>query len=93
MVSLFSFPDPEIFMESSETVYLNELLSESDSLMVIPVTAIHSVISMFPEMCIAKGGLIVETGKFSLMHHAFLELAEFSNGELFDEEDKTLNMT
>jgi hypothetical protein len=93
MVSLFSLPDPEILAESSETVYLSELLSESDGLMVIPVTAINSVISMFPEMCIAEGGLIVETGKFSLMCHAFLELAEFSNGELFDEEDETLDTT
>jgi hypothetical protein len=93
MVSLFSLPDPDIFMDSSKTVYLSEPLSMLDGLLVIPVTAIHSVILMFPEMCIAEGGPIVEMGKFSLMRHAFLKLAEFSNGKLFEEEDDNLNKT
>jgi hypothetical protein len=91
MVSLFSLPDPDIFADSSETVYLSEPLSPPDGLLVILVTAIHSVILMFPEMHIADGGLMVETGKFSLMCHAFLELAEFSNGELFDDDDDNLS--
>jgi hypothetical protein len=91
MVSLFSLPDPDIFADSSETVYLSEPLSLPDGLLVIPVTVIHSVVSMFPEMRIADGGLIVETGKFSLMRRAFLELAEFSNGELFDDDDDNLS--
>lgn len=84
---MFSLPDADIFTESSETVYLSEPLSARDGLAVIPVTAIYSVVSMFPETRITDDGRILETGKFSLMRHAFLELAQFSNGELFEEED------
>jgi hypothetical protein len=87
MVSLFSLPDAEVFADSSETVYLSELLPAREGLAVIPVTAIHSVVSMFPEMRVTEDGLILETGKFSLMRHAFLELAQFSNGELFEDDD------
>lgn len=42
---------------------------------------------MFPEVNITEDGQILETGKVSLMRHAFLELAQFSNGELFEDED------
>ena len=42
---------------------------------------------MFPETCITNDGKILEMGKFLLMRHAFLELAQFSNGELFEEEE------
>jgi hypothetical protein len=87
MVWLFSLPDPQIFADWSETVYLSEPLSTQDGLIVIPVNAIHSVVSMFPEMCVTEDGRILETGKFSLMRHAFLELAQFSNGELFEDDD------
>ena len=87
MVSMFSLPDSDVFTESSGTVYLSEPLSASDGLIVIPITTIHSVVSMFPEMRVSDDGGIIETGKFSLMRHAFLELAQFSNGELFEEEE------
>ena len=87
MVSMFSLPDADVFTESSGTVYLSELLSASEGLIVIPIATIHSVVSMFPEMRVSDNGGIVETGKFSLMRHAFLELAQFSNGELFEEEE------
>ena len=88
MVSLYSLPDPEVFADSSETVYLSEVLSVQDGgIVVIPVTSIHSVVSMFPEMQVAGDGRISETGKFSLMRHAFLELARFSDGELFEDGD------
>ena len=56
----------------------------------ILVTAIHSVVSMFPEMHVTDNGRITETGKFSLMRHVFLELALFSNSELFEEDDESL---
>ena len=56
----------------------------------ILVTEIHSVVSMFPETCVTDNRRILETGKFSLMCHTFLELALFSNGELFEEEDDSL---
>ena len=88
MVTLFSLPDAEVFADSSETVYLSELSSAQEDLVVIPITAIHSVVSMFPEMNITEDGQILETGKVSLMRHAFLELAQFSNGELFADEDE-----
>ena len=55
--------------------------------MVILIMAIHSVVLMFPEEHITNDRLILETGKFSLMHHAFLELAKISNRELFEEDD------
>lgn len=87
MVSLFSLPDADVFADSSETVYLSEPLSAQDGLVVIPVMSIHSVVSMFPETRITDDGRISETGKFSLMCHAFLELAQFSNGELFEDDD------
>ena len=90
MVSMFSLPDAEVFTESSETVYLSEPLSSPDGIVVIPVTAIHSVVSMFPEMRVTDDGRILETGKFSLMRHAFHELAQFSNGELFEEDDDSV---
>ena len=87
MVWLFLPPDPQVFADSSETVYLSEPLPMQDGLVVIPVSAIHSVVAMFPEMRATNNGEILETGKFSLMCHAFLKLAQFSNGELFDEEE------
>ena len=45
---------------------------------------------MFLDMHATEDGRILETGKFSLMCHAFLELADFSNSELFEEEDDGL---
>ena len=50
MASLFALPDPDIFTESSEMVYLSEPLSARDGIVVIPVTTMHTVISMFSEM-------------------------------------------
>jgi hypothetical protein len=88
MVRLFSLPDVEVFADSSKTVYLSELSSAREDLVVIPVTTIHSVVSMFPEVNITEDGQILETGKLSLMRHAFLELAQFSNGELFEDDDE-----
>ena len=90
MASLFALPDPDIFTESSETVYLSEPLSARDGIVVIPVTTMHTVISMFSEMHMTNNGRILETGKFSLMRHAFLKLTQFSNGELFEEDDDGL---
>ncbi|KAH9159072.1 hypothetical protein EDB89DRAFT_1822218, partial [Lactarius sanguifluus] len=46
MVSLFSLPDAEVLSDSSGTVYLSESGSAPDGLVVIPVTAILSVVSM-----------------------------------------------
>ena len=87
MVSLFSLPDTEVLSDSSGTVYLCKPLSAPEGLVVLPVTAILSVVSMFPEMRVSEDGVISETGKFSLMRHAFIELAHFSDGGLFDDDD------
>ena len=93
MVTMFSLPDADVYRDLNETVYLSELLSTRDGIVVIPVTAIHSVVSMFPETRITDDGRILETGKFSLMRHALHELAQFLNGELFEEEDEGCKIT
>ena len=87
MVSLFSLPDAEVLSDSSGTVYLSDPPAASEGLVVLPVTAIHSVVAMFPEMQVDEAGNISETGKFSLMRHAFIELAHFSEDGLFDDDD------
>ena len=77
VATMFTLPDASVFADSSETVYLSEPMSTQDGVVVIPITAIHSVVSMFPDMRITDDGRILETGKFSLVRHAFLELAQF----------------
>jgi hypothetical protein len=86
MLRLFSVPDEGILAESSGTVYLCNELDGPGSIIVIPVTAIRSVVSMFPEMEVSPTGQISLTGKFSLMRHAFIELSSFSTDGLFDED-------
>ncbi|KAH9026427.1 hypothetical protein EDB85DRAFT_1851538, partial [Lactarius pseudohatsudake] len=46
MVLLFSLPDTKVLSDLSGTVYLSEPRSALHGLMVIPVTAILSVVSM-----------------------------------------------
>lgn len=89
MVSLFSLPDQGVLMDSSGTVYLCEPLSTSVGLVVVPVKLILSVVSMFPEMQIDMDGSITETGKFSLMRQAFLELTQFSDTQSSGEDEST----
>ena|ERR1700691_6094247 len=85
MVNLFSTPDTDILAQSSDTVYLCNLLDGPDGIAVVPVTAIRSVVAMFPEMEVSPLGQITLTGKFSLMRHAYIELSKFSDG-LFEED-------
>jgi hypothetical protein len=87
MVSLFSLPDANVLSDSSGTVYLCEPLADLGGLLVVPVTSILSVVSMFPDMQVTQDGHISETGKFSLMRHAYIELAHLSDGGLFDDDD------
>jgi hypothetical protein len=89
MVSLFSLPDTAVFAESSGAVYLSEPLPAPEGLVVLLVTDILSVVAMFPDMQVSEDGMISETGKFSLMRHAFIELAPFADGGLFDDDDDT----
>ena len=86
LVSLFSLSDANILSDSSSTVYLCERLAGPEGLVIMPVTSILSVVSMFPEMQVTQDGHI-ETGKFSLMRHAYIELAPLSDGGLFDDDD------
>jgi hypothetical protein len=88
MVSLFSLPDMDILSDSSHTVYLCEALDLREGLAVIPVTYIFSVVAMIPEMMVSKAGNITLSGKYGLMRHAFIELAPFNSGGLFDEDDE-----
>ena len=75
MVNLFSLPDTNILLASSGAVYLCDPLQ---GLVVISIVSIRSVVAMFPEMVISKDGKVECTGKFSLMRHAYIELAKYS---------------
>jgi hypothetical protein len=87
MVSLFSMPDEEILSDSSQSVYLCEALDLHEGLVVIPIMDIYLVIAMFPESTVSEAGDILLTGKFVLMRHAYIKLAPFSSGGLFDKDD------
>ncbi|KAH9050836.1 hypothetical protein EDB87DRAFT_1696226 [Lactarius vividus] len=50
MVSLFSKPDPEILLESSGAVHLCDQITGCGGVAVIPITAVHSVVAMIPEI-------------------------------------------
>jgi hypothetical protein len=84
MVNLFSLPDEDIFSDSSETVYLCEPLQ---GLVVVPITAIRAVVSMFPEFEVDEMGHIGTTGKFSLMRYAYAELARYFPDGLPEEDE------
>ena len=86
MLRLFSKPDKDILAESSGTVYLCDQSDGPASVIVMPVTAIYSVVSMFPDMEASPTGQITLMGKFSMMRHAFIELVTFSSDGLFDED-------
>ena len=86
MVHLFSLPDRDVWLESSQTVYLCDAMDLEEGLAVIPVTDIHSVVAMFPDMAVSQGGNITPTGKYALMRHAYIKLAPFTTGGLFDDD-------
>jgi hypothetical protein len=87
MVSLFSLPDEDILSVSSHTVYLCDPLVGREGLAVVSITDIYSVVAMFPDMKASQDGTITPTGKYALMRHAYIELAHFSSGNLFDEDN------
>jgi hypothetical protein len=86
MANLFSMPDGDVLSESCDTVYLCEPLQGRNGLVVIPISSIRSVVAMFPEMVVNQEGHIERTGKFSLMRHAYIELAKYS-ADGFDNND------
>ena len=84
MVELFSELDADVLSESSGTVYLCDAC---DSVVVIPVTSICSVVAMFPDTQVDPSGHISLTGKFSLMRHPYLEVAQFTKDDVFEDEE------
>lgn len=86
MLRFFSMPDEGILADSSGTVYLCDQLDGPEGIVILPITSIHTVVSMFPEMEVSPTGQISLTGKFSLMHHTFIELSMFSSDGLFNKD-------
>ncbi len=84
MVRLFSLPDSEIFAQSQETAYLTELIGGREGLCVIPVTTIHALVCMFPELQVDGAGVIMHTSKFALLRHPYIQLAQFVSDGAFD---------
>ena len=87
VVNLFSFPDATLLSQSSQTVYLCSALESQDAIKVIPISSIKSVVSMFPDLKVTPEGELVDTQKFALLRHPFIELAKYNTEGLFDEED------
>ncbi|KAH8996455.1 hypothetical protein EDB86DRAFT_2803935 [Lactarius hatsudake] len=87
MVNLFSKPDADILSESSGAVHLCDQITERGGVAVVPITAIHSVVAMVPEMRVEASGQIILTGKFSLMRHAYLEVARFASDTVSEEDE------
>lgn len=86
MLRLFSKPDEDILAESSGTVYLCDQPDGPASVVVMPVNAIFSMVSIFPDMEVSPTGQIILTGKFSMMCHAFIELVALSSDGLFEDD-------
>jgi hypothetical protein len=89
MLNLFSLPDEDILSDSSGMVYLCNQPDDPASIVVVPITAIHSVVTMFPKMEVSTSSQITVMGMFSMMCHVFIELATFSSDGLFDEDYDT----
>jgi hypothetical protein len=87
MVNLFSLPDEDILSVSSGAVYLSDALVGREGLAVVPITDIYSVVAMFPDMAVSQDGSITPTGKYALVRHAYIELAPFNSGGLFDDDN------
>jgi len=72
IVSLFSPPNASLWQELTQTVYLCEHPNDAQ---VISIKTIKAVVSMFPDMQVTSSGEIIQTNKFSLFRHPFVELA------------------
>ena len=88
MAELFSEPDAEVLSESSGTVYLCD---QWECLALLPITSIHSVIAMFSDTQVDLLGNISVTGRFSLMRHPYVEVAEFTSDQTFDDEEANID--
>jgi hypothetical protein len=87
VINLFSLPDANLLFQSSQTVYLCDVLEGLDAIRVIPITSIKSVISMFLEHRVTRDGKLINTQKFTLLQHPFIVLAKYNTDGLFDNED------
>ena len=84
MAELFSDPDAEVLSESSGTVYLCD---PRERIALLPITSIHSVVAMFPDTQVDLSGNISVTGRFALMRHPYIDVAEFTRDQTFDDEE------
>ena len=85
MVELLSEPDVEVLSESSGTVYLCD---PRESIAVLSIKSVHSVVAMFPDMQADPSGNISLTGKFSLIRHPYIEVAQFTDDQTFEDEEE-----
>lgn len=63
------------------------MLEGQDAICVVPIASIKSVVSMFLDLKVTSDGELVDTQKFALLRHPFLELAKYNTEGLLDEED------
>jgi hypothetical protein len=87
VVNLFSPPDANLLSQSSQTVYLCDALDGQDATAVIPIASIKSLVSMFPDLKVTPDGELVDTKKFALLRHPFIELARYNTEGLFNDEE------
>ena len=85
MVHLFSLPDQQVLQDSSDTVYLCDVLLGREGLCVVHISAIHSIVCMFPELQVSETGQIMHTGKLALMQHPHTGMAQFSDQTIEDD--------
>lgn len=88
VVNLFSFPDATLLSQSSQTVYVCNALEGQEAIRVIPIMAIKSVVSMFSDLKVTSDGEIVDTQKFALLRHPFIELTKYNTKGLFNEDNE-----
>jgi hypothetical protein len=88
VVNLFSPPDADLLSQSSQTAYLCDALEGQGAIAVIPITSIKSLVSMFPDLKVTADAKLVDTKKFALLRHPFIELARYNTEGLFDDDDE-----
>jgi hypothetical protein len=87
VVNLSTFPDATLLSQSSQTVYVCDVLEGQGAIRVIPIMSIKSVVSMFPDLKVTPDGELVNTQKFALLRHSFIEPAKYNTEDLFNKED------
>jgi hypothetical protein len=88
MVEIFSKPDADIVSESTGTVYL---CNPQEGIAVVSIMLVHSVVAMFPDTQVEPSGNITLTGKFSLMQHPYIEVAQFTSDNFFEDEEENID--